>query len=91
MDQSNDKPLTESEFRQIFAAQMTIRLDMLVTIGTLNYVLAGQRLLPLTQMEEARKMIEGSPRTVQLRKFVSEIRESSSILEFLKNFQGPVQ
>jgi hypothetical protein len=66
-------------------------LDMLVTIGTLNYVLAGQGLLPLDKMDEARQIVERLPKVVSLRKLASEIRDPASILELLRNFEGPIQ
>jgi hypothetical protein len=86
-----DKPLLESEFRKIFVAQFGLMLDMLVTIGTLNAVLADQGVLPLDKMKEARRIVENLPKVVALRQLASEIQDPASILELLKNFQGPIQ
>jgi hypothetical protein len=66
-------------------------LDMLVTIGTLNAVLADQGVLPLDKMKEARRIVENLPKVVALRQLASEIQDPASILELLKNFQGPIQ
>jgi hypothetical protein len=89
MDQ--DRPLTESEFKKILTVQMDTILDMLVTIGTLNAVLADQGVLPMEKMTEARSIVERLPKLVTLRKLVSEIQDSPSISDILKNFHGTIQ
>ena len=66
-------------------------LDMLVTIGTLNAVLADQGVLPMEKMTEARSIVERLPKLVTLRKLVSEIQDSPSISDILKNFHGTIQ
>lgn len=88
MDQ--EKQVSESEFRNLFVAQMHIIIDLMVTVGTVTSVL-GADLLPVGQMETARKIVENLPKTKELRKLVDEIRGSASTLEFLRKFQGTVQ
>ena len=87
----NNKPLLESEFRKILTAQMNLILDMMVTIGTLNVVLADRGQLPLDQMKEARQIFESLPKTIELRRLIDDIHHSASIDEILKKFEGTVQ
>ena len=89
--ENQDKPVSESEFRKIFVVQMQIMIDMLVTIGTLNYVLAGQGVLPEEELKLARPIVERLPKTVMLRKLADEILGSVSIHDILEKFEGTIQ
>ena len=85
MDQ--DKALSESEFRTIFVLLINLMIESTVTIGAL----CALSEIPPEKLRLARKAFEEHPRFVELRKRLAEIQDSASILEFLRNFEGPIQ
>ena len=88
----DDKFLTESEFKKILLAHLNLYVDMLVTIGTLNYALAEVEVLPSKErMKEVREIVEQHPSTVKLRKSLAETPHSKSIDDILRAFEGPIQ
>jgi len=57
-----------------------------------SYALAERNLLPSPErMKEIRQIVESYPKTVELRKRISESPRSESIDEILRKFQGPIQ
>jgi hypothetical protein len=85
------QPVLESDLKKIVVAQLHLMLDLMITIGTLNAVLADQGVLPLEKMKEARRIVENLPKVATLRKQLAEIQDSSSIVDILENFQGTIQ
>jgi hypothetical protein len=89
MDQ--DKPLSESEFRTILVLLINLMIESTITVGALSALLEEKGTIQPGRLRWARKEFEKDPRFVELRKRLAEIQDSASILEFLRNFEGPPQ